>query len=49
MDRETSDPFTEVARAIEADEDEARWEDRLRKIARHKPAETPPPPEPEAA
>jgi len=29
--------FVDLARSIEADEDEARWEERLRKIATHKP------------
>lgn len=31
------DKFKEAARALEADEDEGRWEDRLRKVAKHKP------------
>ena len=31
-----TDKFLEAARALEADEDEARWEDRLRKVANHK-------------
>ena len=39
------DPFAELARSIEADEDEARWEERLRKIAQHKPDDAPPVPE----
>lgn len=29
-----SDKFKEAAREHEADEDEARWEDRLRKVAK---------------
>ncbi|MDE2411446.1 MAG: hypothetical protein KGM18_06670 [Sphingomonadales bacterium] len=29
--------FKEAARELEADEDEARWDDRLRKIAKVKP------------
>lgn len=29
--------FKEAAREIEADEDEARWEERLRKIAKQSP------------
>lgn len=32
-----SDKFKEAAREIDADEDEARWEDRLRKVVKHKP------------
>jgi hypothetical protein len=31
------DKFKEAARQLEADEDEARWDDRLRKIAKAKP------------
>lgn len=34
-----ADKFKEAAREIGVDEDEARWEDRLRKVAKHKPAE----------
>jgi hypothetical protein len=32
-----SDKFKEAARENEADEDEARWEERLKKIAKQKP------------
>jgi hypothetical protein len=32
-----SDKFKEAAREHEADEDEARWEERLKKIAKQKP------------
>lgn len=32
-----SDKFKQAAREHEADEDEARWEDRLKKIAKQKP------------
>ena len=32
-----SDKFKEAARALDADEDEARWDDRLRKVAKVKP------------
>jgi len=32
-----SDKFKEAAREIGADEDEARWDDRLRKVVKHKP------------
>ena len=32
-----SDKFKEAARELQADEDEKRWEERLRKIAKAKP------------
>ncbi len=32
------DKFKETARKLEADEDEARWNERLKKVAQHKPA-----------
>ena len=32
-----SDKFKEAAREHEADEDEARWEERLKKVAKAKP------------
>lgn len=32
-----SDKFKEAAREIGADEDETRWEERLRKVAKGKP------------
>ncbi|PZU15238.1 MAG: hypothetical protein DI591_10935 [Citromicrobium sp.] len=31
------DKFKELARELEADEDEARWDERLKKVAQHKP------------
>jgi hypothetical protein len=34
-----ADKFKEAARKAEADEDEAAWEARLKKIAEHKPVE----------
>ena len=34
--RPQSDKFKELARKVEADEDEKRWDDRLRKIAKAK-------------
>lgn len=37
--RSQSDKFKEAAREHEADEDEARWEKRLRKVAKSKPEE----------
>lgn len=33
-----SDKFKEAARELGADEDEARWDERLKKIAKAKPA-----------
>jgi hypothetical protein len=33
--------FKELARQIEADEDDARWEERLKAIARQKPKDEP--------
>jgi hypothetical protein len=35
--RPQSDKFKEAAREHEADEDEKRWEERLKKIAKAKP------------
>lgn len=32
-----SDKFKELAREVEADEDEKRWDDRLKKVAKAKP------------
>ena len=37
MVKSQSDKFKEAAREHEADEDEARWEERLKKIAKAKP------------
>ena len=37
-----SDKFKEAAREHEADEDEARWEERLKKVAKPKPHEPSP-------
>lgn len=36
-DKSQSDKFKEAAREHEADEDEARWEERLRKVTKGKP------------
>lgn len=36
-----SDKFKALARELEADEDETRWDERLKKVARHKPAPQP--------
>ncbi len=32
-----SDKFKELARELEVDEDEARWDERLKRVARHQP------------
>ena len=32
-----ADKFAELARSLECDEDEARWEERLKAVAKHKP------------
>jgi hypothetical protein len=41
-DKSQSDKFKELARELEADEDEARWDERLKKVAKGKPAPEPP-------
>ena len=41
-EKSQSDKFKEAAREHEADEDEARWEDRLRKLAKAKPEDKKP-------
>jgi len=33
-----SDKFKDLARELEADEDEARWDERLTKVAKSKPS-----------
>ena len=38
MEQSQSDKFKELARELEADEDEGRWDERLKKVAKHKPA-----------
>ena len=39
MDKKTqADKFKEAARELECDEDEARWDERLKKVAKAKPA-----------
>jgi hypothetical protein len=40
-----SDKFKELAREIEADEDEAHWDEMLKKVAKHKPEPGPDKPE----
>jgi hypothetical protein len=43
-DRKTqSDKSKETARELEADEDEARWEERLKRVAKAKDVPAPPP------
>ncbi|KKC27968.1 hypothetical protein [Sphingomonas sp. SRS2] len=36
-----SDKFKELARELEVDEDEARWDERLERVARAKPGKKP--------
>lgn len=36
-----SDKFKALARELEADEDEARWDERLKKVAKHRPVPEP--------
>jgi hypothetical protein len=36
-ERTQSDKFKALARELEADEDEARWDERLEKVVKHKP------------
>jgi hypothetical protein len=36
-DKPQTDKFKELARELEADEDEARWDERLKKVAKAKP------------
>jgi len=33
--------FKQAARDLECDEDDARWDERLKKVAKHKPVEKP--------
>jgi len=40
-DQSQLDKFKELARELEADEDEARWDERLKKVAKAKPTEKP--------
>jgi len=43
-DRTQAEKFAELSRALECDEDEDRFKERLRQIVKHKPVETPEPP-----
>ncbi len=36
-----SDKFKEAARELECDDDEARWDERVRKLVKHRPVEKP--------
>ncbi len=36
-DQSQVDKFAELARSLECDEDEARWEERLKAVAKHRP------------
>jgi hypothetical protein len=40
-DKSQSDKFKDLAREVEADEDESHWDDRLRKLAKAKPEPEP--------
>lgn len=40
MTKSQSDKFKQTARELEADEDEAHWTERLKKIVRAKPAKS---------
>jgi hypothetical protein len=37
LTKQQSEKFKEAAKEIEADEDEARWEERLKRVAKSKP------------
>ena len=39
VEKSQSDKFKEAARELEADENEKRWKERLRKVAKSKPSE----------
>lgn len=38
-DKSQAEKFKQVARELECDEDEVRWDERLKKVAKGKPAE----------
>lgn len=40
-DKSQSEKFKEAARELDCDEDEGRWDDRLKKIATAKPIQPP--------
>jgi hypothetical protein len=37
-DRSQADKFKDLAREVEADPDEKAWDERLKKVAKHKPS-----------
>lgn len=39
--KQQSDKFKEAARELEADEDEQRWEEKLKRVAKQKPTDDP--------
>lgn len=41
-DQGQSEKFKQAARDLECDEDETRWDERLRKVAKQKPVEDKP-------
>lgn len=41
VDRDQVERFKQIARMMECDEDESRWDDRLRTIAKQQPVEKP--------
>jgi hypothetical protein len=45
-DQSQPDKFKEAARALECDDDERRFQERVRKLMKHKPVEKPEPPSP---
>ena len=44
-DKSQVEKFKALARELEADEDEVRWDERLKKVAKHKPMPEPEKPE----
>jgi hypothetical protein len=44
-DKTQLEKFQDLARELEADEDEARWDERLKKVAAQKPHEPAPKPD----
>ncbi|HEX8215659.1 MAG TPA: hypothetical protein VF582_09360 [Allosphingosinicella sp.] len=40
-EKSQADKFREAARALECDDDDARFKERVRKLVRHKPVEKP--------
>lgn len=44
-EKDQHERFKEAARAAECDEDEARWQERLKRVAKQKPKDAPEKPE----